>query len=139
MKFIRNIRPQKEFLLQRAAFTLIELLITIVVVGIISIPLSVSLFQQVEGTFRSQDYTMAINLARYEMEIVNNMDWDNILSANYLNYLGTSYNLARRVRMITPPGVEGLKQVSIQVRRAGSADDLAIFITYIARNARYGI
>ena len=63
-----HILPRK-----KKSFTLVELIITIIIVGIISIPLSLMLVQHVEGVFESTEQTVTINLARLEMERLKNM------------------------------------------------------------------
>lgn len=119
-------------------FTLIELVMTIVVTSIIAIPLSVSLSQHIQSVFQSQDYTMAVELGRYEMERVNKItNWNNIVSAP--PYSLYNYDIIRTVTLIanTPP--ERLKKIQVDVRETGSATAIITFITYIAQNVNYGL
>lgn len=126
---------------KREGFTLIELVMTIVVVAIISIPLSLLVIQHIESVVQSKDYTMAMNLARWEMEIVNNTGYASISTANFPNYKGYPYDLTRTVTFAAGSGAsaESLKQITVTVRRSGSATDLVKFITYIARNVIYAL
>ena len=124
---------------RNCGFTLIELIMTIVVTAIIAIPLSLTISQQMESTFQSRGFTEALNLARYEMEIVNNLPYTNVNSVTTNNYLGYPYNVVRTVNVIASGGGEGLKQIIVQVRRAGSATDVVRLVTYYARNVRYPI
>jgi len=55
-------------------FTLIELIMTIVLVGIVSIPLSLLIAQHITSAAYSKDTTLAFNLARWDMEQVNYRD-----------------------------------------------------------------
>ena len=103
---------------------------TIVIVGIISIPLSLLLVQHVESTFQSHDYTGAIQLARDEIERVKNTNYDSI---NNLSFTSDDYLITRTIQETsTPP--EGLKQVRVDVQRSGSLNILYTLFTNIARN-----
>src|SRR3989338_1842788 len=130
-------RPQKS-----RGFTLIELIMTLVVVGIIAVPLSLLLMRHVQSTFQSNDYTMATGLGRYEMEKVKKMPYANITigTTTVNNYLGYNYTVDRIVALVpggTPP--ETMKQVTITVKRSGSPTVLVSFVTYIAQNVLYGL
>lgn len=114
---------------------------TITVTSIIAVPLSLLITQHVESLFESRDRTMAVNLARFEMERVNNLSYANIVSDSFPNYQGYNYDVARTVvfvqgGMFSP---ESLKQVTVQVSEHGSGTILVNAVTYIARNVVYGI
>jgi prepilin-type N-terminal cleavage/methylation domain-containing protein len=122
-------------------FTLIELIMTIVVVGIAAIPLSLLLGKHTQSVFQSADYTMALNLARLEMEKANNLAYTNINSASFSNYGGYDYDVTRAVgyaqgSALTP---QSLKQVTVSVTRHGSPTVLFSLVTYIANNVSYGL
>ncbi len=114
-------------------FTLIELIITIVVTGLIALPLALSLNAQINGAVSSGAYTTALNLARYEMEQVNNTPYANISSATYSNFKGYPYNVT--VTVTNVPGnvnpAASLKQITVSVTKTGSATVLASLTTYI--------
>jgi len=140
--YIIMLKSQQK-LRRKRGFSLIELIMTIVVVGIISVPLSLLISQHVESMVQSQDYTLAINLARFEMEEVNNMDYASIVSKTSSSpYKGYNYDVIRTVSFV-PPGdagsSESLKQITVTVRRSGEATDLVTLVTYIARNVSYGV
>jgi prepilin-type N-terminal cleavage/methylation domain-containing protein len=123
------------------AFTLIELIMTIIVMGIIALPLSITIAKQVQSVFQSQDYTNALNLARFDVELVHNTAYASINSATFSNYQGYVYDLTRTVTYaqgtaLTP---ESLKQVSITVTKAGSATAIVTLVTYIAKNIIWGL
>ena len=134
VKLIRRLRP-------KIGFTLIELLMTIIVLGIVAVPLSLLIFQHVQSTFQSQDHTFALNLARLEMEKVNNMAYANVTvgTFNFANYQGYPFDVTRTVTLIanTPP--EGLKQVKVDVKKNASATILVSFITYLVASVTYGL
>ena len=128
-------------LLQKQGFTLVELIMTIVVVGIISIPLSLLVSQHINSIAQSEDYGMAINLARFEMENVKNLNYANIVSGSFPNYQGYSFDITRTVSFVQGNGAsaESLKLVQVDVNRSGSAAILFTLKTYIARNVIYGL
>ncbi|MEI6631589.1 MAG: type II secretion system protein, partial [bacterium] len=102
-------------------FTLIELIMTIVLVGIVSIPLSLLIAQHVTSTAYSKDTTSAFNLARWDMEQVNNTAYTSIVSASFSGYQGYSYDLTRTVAFVAGSGVsaESLKRITVTVTRSG--------------------
>lgn len=116
---------------------------TIVVTSIVAIPLSLMLSQHMVSVFVSKDYTMAVNLARFEMEIVNNMNYANIAigTINVPNYQGYNYDVARTVTFnqgnSTTP--ESLKKIQVDVKKSGSAIVLVSLVTYRAANVNYGL
>jgi type II secretory pathway pseudopilin PulG len=124
---------------KRKGFILIELIMTIVVVGLIAFPLSLSLTEQVQGVRQSGDYTAALNLARFEMEKVNNLNYDSIIGADFSNYQGYTYDISRAVTVLYTQGNEELKQITVDVKKAGSATVLVSLVTYIAKNITYGL
>jgi prepilin-type N-terminal cleavage/methylation domain-containing protein len=134
MKLIPRLR-------HKTAFTLIELIMTIVVVGIVAVPLSLLLSQHIESTFQSEDLTIATNLSRFEMEKVNNLAYASIVNATFSNYEGYNYDVARTVTYAQGSDVsaESLKKITVEVRKSGSAAVLANITTYIARNVSYGL
>jgi prepilin-type N-terminal cleavage/methylation domain-containing protein len=134
---------QLNSLLERSSlkgFSLIELVMTIVVVAIISVPLSHFLVRHIESLFQSRDYTNATNLARFEMEKVNNMLYNNIVSDSFTGYEGYPYDLARDVSFKEGSAIsaEGLKEIRVEVMRTGEVDVIISMVTYIADNVSFG-
>jgi prepilin-type N-terminal cleavage/methylation domain-containing protein len=126
---------------KKRSFTLIELIMTIVVVGIIALPISITLAKHVQSVAVSQDYTTALNLARLDMEQVLNTAYASISSASFSNYQGYAYNLSRTVTYAQGSSgtTESLKLVSISVTRSDSATVLVNLKTYIAKNITLGL
>lgn len=123
------------------AFTLIEVVMTLVIIGIIAAPMGLLIGQQFEGVLFSQEYHAAMNLARFEMERVKKMSYASIVTANFSNYQGYPYDMTRTVSFAqgNAGSTESLKLVIVDVRRAGSAAVLFRLRTYIARNVLYGL
>lgn len=124
-----------------SGFSLIELIMTIVVMSIVSVPLSLLIGAHLESVFVSEDEAMAQNLARFEMEKVNNMNYANVTSANFSNYQGYQYDLVRTVSYVQGNGAaaESLKKITVDVTKSNGTKVIAGLITYLAKNVVYGI
>ena len=125
----------------KRGFTLIELIMTIVVVGIIAVPISLLLTQHITSTFQSEDLAMAVDLARFEMEKVNNLAFANIINYTNTTYDGYNYTVNRVVNYAQGSGAtaESLKQINVTVTKSGNSIVLANITTYIAKNINYGL
>lgn len=112
---------------------------TIVVVGIVALPISITLAKHTQSVFLSQDMTMAINLARFDLAQMNNTAYASIVSATLNNYQTYPYTLTRTVSFIngTALTAESTVKVTVQVTQPGSATELAKLVTYISKNIRY--
>lgn len=121
------------------AFTLIELIMTIVVVGIVALPISITLAKHLQSVFQSQDLTMANNLAKFDLEQINNTAYASIVAANITNYQGYNYDLSRTVSFVngSAPSAESTVKVTLQITKSGSAAILVKLVTYISKNIRY--
>jgi len=124
----------------KKGFTLIEIIMTIVLLGVISVALGLYVAQQVQAVARVDEYTLALNLARREMEIVNNLAYASIATATISNYDGyAGFSMDRTVTVVPPPGgAEELKQVLVQIKRPGGTENLATLVTYIANKVSFG-
>ena len=125
---------------RRAGFTLIERIMTIVVVAIVCIPLSLLLSQHIRSLFQSEALTTARQLARFEMEKVNNMGYTSINSDSSV-YAGYDYDVTRTVtyRYGSEGSDESLKKITVEVNKSGSAEVLVSLVTYLAKNVSYGL
>lgn len=118
------------------AFTFIELIITIVLISIVVIPSSIFIVETIRGAFKSEDITVAVNLARMELEKTNNMLYEDIDDEDFNNYEGYNYDLRRDIDYIesVPPSAGGVMEIKVKVYPAGklgSKDDLlATVITH---------
>lgn len=84
---------------------------------------------------------MALNLARAEMEKVNNLDYADVTTAHFSGYEGYDYDVFRTVNYAAgnAKAGESLKRVRVRVRKNGGAADLVGITTYIAKNLNYGL
>jgi prepilin-type N-terminal cleavage/methylation domain-containing protein len=126
---------------KKRSFTLIELIITIVVVGIVALPISVTLAKHVQSVFVSQDYASALNLARFRIEEVLNTPYASIAAGTtYSNYPGYAYNVITSASETKPKphSKEGLKLVTVSIAKPGMATPLVTLRTYIVKNVTWG-
>ncbi|MBN1405950.1 MAG: prepilin-type N-terminal cleavage/methylation domain-containing protein [Candidatus Omnitrophica bacterium] len=127
---------------RKNAFTLIELIMTILLVAIIVIPSSLFLIEAVKGAFKSEDMVMALNLARMEIERTNNLPYDYTPPATeYLttgifslpNYRGYNYDLRRSIAYIAGSATttESAKEIKVEVYPAGRLGNAQQLITTV--------
>lgn len=125
---------------QQRSFTLIELIITIALLGILLIPLGFMAIEFTREIVYSRDLGAAEALARIEMAKINNLVYsDATLAVGYdnaiANYEGYPYDLRRTV---TAGPVANLKQVQVRVYPFGNTTrHLANLVTYVA-NVTFG-
>jgi prepilin-type N-terminal cleavage/methylation domain-containing protein len=133
--------PKAKGFFHYRSFTLIELIMTMVVMGVVAVPLSLLLSQHTQSVFQSADYTTALNLARLEMEKVNNTAYASINSASYTNYSGYDYDLTRTFIYAygTAMSAQSVKKILVSVTKHGSATELFSLVTYIAKNVNFGL
>lgn len=113
---------------------------TIILVGIIAVPVSVVVGQHFQGTMESGSYAAAMNLARFEMEKVNNMGYATI-GSGVPDYDEYGYDVVRTVTYAQGDAfsAESLKEIKVDVRASGGSVVLFSLVTYIAKNVSYGI
>jgi len=127
-----------------SGITLIELIMTMVVIGVVVIPSAVFLAESIRGVFRAEDTVAATNIARMEMERLYNLSYDSVALAvgtdTTLNYQNTLYDL-RCIKTQTTTNGESIKQVIIEVYPAGLAGNanylLTKLISYRTENVLY--
>ena len=83
--------------IDRRGFTLIEIIISVVLVGIIMIPVSIMVMEFVRSSVYIETMAVSSNLATREMSIVDTISFDSLTNASYTNYAGYAYDLDRIV------------------------------------------
>lgn len=151
---------------KQAGLTLVELVITISLAAIIGVPTGILLSEHLTGALRARDYTVAMNLARREMEQLDSLDSASGLdNANgfchpdlaltvpspppIVGYWpGYPYDLTRIVQCqvgncgsncASPSNANnGIKRIEIRVTKSGSSDRLATLVTYRTKYVLFG-
>ncbi|MBM3251820.1 MAG: prepilin-type N-terminal cleavage/methylation domain-containing protein [Candidatus Omnitrophica bacterium] len=111
-------------------FTLIEMIIAVVLLGLVLIPLGLMSTEYVRGIAYSRDLSVVEGLAKAEMAKINNLGYDNlpIGISTFENYEGYPYDLERTV---TENG--DFKKVQVRIYPAGDANKQLInLVSYIA-------
>ena len=130
--------------------TLVELIITISLTAIIGVPAGILLSRQIGAAIDTRDYTVAMSLARYEMERLDSFNdvyhadlfvTNSPVTTTIVNYLGYPYTLERTVDCLTGDCTNGnfnVKRVDVTVRKTGSISPLATLTTYRTQNVLFG-
>jgi len=118
-------------------FTLVELVVTILIVSMFVAGIAMIMQQVVVGLAFSGDSVKALSLARLEMSKVNNLVYllDSTLADGYdfttTNYDGSVYDLNRTVDYVADTSNK-LKEVNVSVYPTGTTDILISLTTYVA-------
>lgn len=116
--------------------TLVELVMAIVILASIAIPMGLMIAEQIQGMMAATDLTTAGNLARFEMEKLNNLPFDSIVSGSS-SYPGYAYDVARTVVTTAGGGGASLKDITVTVNRTGDATPLVTLYSSIVNNVTY--
>lgn len=130
--------------------TLVELIITISLTAILGIPVGILMSQQLGAAIDARDYTVAMSLARYELERLDSFNdpyhadlfvTSSPVTTTIVNYLGYPYTLERTVDCLTGNCTSGsfnVKRVDVTVSKTGSSSPLATITTYRTQNVLFG-
>jgi len=120
-------------------FTLIEIIMAVSILAIVGSAVSVFVINHMVAVTKRNQYSLAMNLARLEMEKVQNLAYASVTTLNTSNYLNYSLYVARTVNVIPPAGAEELKQVTVEVKKDVSSPSLVTLNTYIVKNVSFGL
>ena len=147
--------------------TLVELILTIALAGILGAPLGIMLGEHLNGSLRATDRAVAMSLARWELERLDSLESTTSPGRDNLNgfchpdltvnvpagVLATSPNPAYTITRIvacqandcasncasSPTNARnGVKRIEIQIRRAGTANVIASLVTYRMKYVLFG-
>ena len=120
----------------KKGFSLIEIIITILIVSIFISVIALVFQEIVKGLGFSGDTVKALNLARFELSKVNNLSFTDLTLADGYNnttsnYESSSYDL-NRIVSIVPSTSNNLKKVTVSVYPSATTTILAKLVTYVA-------
>ena len=135
---------------------MVELALTIGLLGIIGIPTGLLLHQHMWAALGSQDSVVATQLAQYEMEYLDS--FNDFFTSPAIDcpsgrpvttviplYKGYPYDLTRQVSCVlgeccsTATTQQGVKRLQVTVTKAGSSDPLARLISYRTKHVLFGM
>lgn len=130
--------------MKKRGFTIIEIIITIVIAGIL-LPVVANSYRQItESVIMSSDISKAISLSEREFAVANSISYtDPTLAGGYnnlsSNYLSSGYDVRRQVEYAagTDLSTQSLKKITVTVYRSGSASPLLTTSTLRTRNVTY--
>ena len=112
--------------------TLIELIMAMVILAAVAFPMAAMIGAQIEGSLAATDYTAAGNLARAQMEKLQNAAYAAVAS-------GTAsvshYDLAWTVTALSGANSSEIKDITLTVSRGG--DLLITYYGSIAKDVTY--
>lgn len=143
-----------------AAFTLVELIMTVALVAILAVPIGGLVVETVKGSALADDTLVAMNLARYEQERIaflgfaNTVSWCSVPPGNLppseswcpgIVNPSSPYGLGplqvtRRVDPQTPTDGSSsaeMKRITVKVFRSGQAAPVATLTTYLANGTSF--
>ncbi|MBI3996885.1 MAG: type II secretion system protein [Candidatus Omnitrophica bacterium] len=137
------------------ALTLIELVITISLAAILGTATGILIGEHLTGSLRARDATVAMNLARLELERIDSLnnffvtpDLSSPTTVTIPNYQGYPYTLVRTVDcpfgdcVSTSVSVQGVKRIRITVYKPSASNPLetlvASCVTYRTKHVFFG-
>ena len=138
--------------------TLIELIITIVLATIIGLPVGFFVSEYIKGALNARDTTVAMNLARDEIERLESFNdfchaelnltgplGSTVARPDYPAYVVTRIvscqtgNCSSNCSLAAPANTDnGMKRIEIRVAKVGSSSTLASLMTYRTKFVLFG-
>lgn len=114
--------------------TLVELIMAMVILTAVALPMASMIGAQIEGMMQSTDFTAAGNLARREMERLNNLPYASVATGNSVI---ASYDLDWTVATVTGSGGAERKDITLTAKRSGTGAILVKLYNSIAKDVTY--
>lgn len=115
--------------------TLVELVMAIIILAAVAIPMASMIGSQIQGMMTSTDFTAAGNLARQEMERLNNISYASISNGNSVS---GSYTVTWTVVTVAGGGGAERKDITLIAGRTGAANLVTLYGS-ITKDVTYGI
>lgn len=110
-------------------FTLIELVMVIILLGITAIPLSFFVVQHTRGTMDSNERTQALSLGKYEMDKALAINPDTISDDEYTSF---GFTITRTVEIVQSDGDFVLRSITVKVARTSDpSTPILTLVTYV--------
>ena len=130
----------------RRGLTLVELVLTIALAGILGIPTGLLLVEHVRLGMQAQDSMRATQLARYEMEWLDAANDFFALGSlgPVVNYQSSPYTMTRTVVCLEGDCVSaltstfGVRQITVTITKPDTGAVLAQMITYRTKHVAFG-
>lgn len=85
MKFFTSVRPGKQLSSASGAFTLVEILIVLTLVGILALPFTNMFIFGVQGSHDNTEHVLAYNIAREKLEEIKGLPFE-MIKSDYENF-----------------------------------------------------
>ena len=130
--------------------TLVELIITIALTAIIGVPVGFILSEHLRGALRARDDTVAMSLARQEMERFDTFNTtSDFISTIITQPAAPVPGFPAYTREVTVTcllgdcldpdiAIQGVKQITIVVTKTGPGDVLATLVNYRTKHVFFG-
>ncbi len=118
----------------KAGVTLIELILAMIILAFVALSSAAMIGAQIQGMIASTNLTAAGNLARLEMERLNNIAYAAVASGSTVI---APYTVTRSVATVVGGGGAERKDITLTVQRTGSAAILWTLYGSIANNVVY--
>ena len=129
----------------RRGLTLVELVLTIALAGILGIPTGLLLVEHVRLGMQAQDSMRATQLARYEMEWLDAANDFFALGSlgPVANYQSSPYTMMRTVVCLegdcsASTSTFGVRQITVTITKPDTGAVLARMITYRTKHVAFG-
>jgi len=127
----------------KRALTLIELILSIVLISILVLPIA-KLFQQAVETFNyCSNKAMANNLLRYQMSVINNLSFSDSTLVDGYNVTasddqGYGFNINRQVNIVAGTN-NAVKRVLVRILKPVTSVPMAQTAIYLGQNIAFGL
>jgi len=127
-------------------WTLVELVITVGLTGLLAVPLGTFFAELVRGSLEDQEQALVLNLARMQLEEVNSLPYGSVVTIPTLSsYQAFPYDVTRQVATQSPTdgsSAAAMKRVTVRVFPGGAdqaaTPPLVTVITYRANGVTSG-
>jgi prepilin-type N-terminal cleavage/methylation domain-containing protein len=114
--------------------TLVELIMAMVILSVVALPMGSMIGAQIQGMMDSTDFTTAGNLARGEMERLNNIPYASITNNSSVS---GSYTVSWTVATAAGGGGAARKDITMTAKRTGTTPAVVTLYGTVANNVTY--